>query len=359
MIKVIRMFHDSMRARVQFDDGDFSAWFNFYQGLRQGCLLLPLLFNIFFAAVIIVVLQRFAQGPLIVSDIAYLDDAPKGEDGRPREEGTLEMVRRAVWRTLYADDAGVVSTSPRGLTRLMDVVIVACQEFGLKVSEKKTDAMDLWSHPTTASNTLRIEAAGQRYKQTIEFKYLDGTISESADLDTEIKRRTGAAWASVRKYSAQLYDRRNARLSLKLTLFKAEVMEAICTDVPRGLCTLTTFVAHVLPTPSYSCASSPFGARVTPGINRYRMRRFSRRPVPNKSKRQFGSTNLGSPGLLSGKATQGSQSETCLGGWRCKDPSDEVDRRRLRRTASRKISRPLGRSRAKAKDGSGSHSELL
>ena len=59
------------------------------------------------------------------------------------------------------------------------------------------------------------------------FAYLGGAISESADLDIEIKRRAGAAWASVKKYSSQLYDRWNARLSLKIRLFKAEVMEAM------------------------------------------------------------------------------------------------------------------------------------
>ena len=99
-------------------------------------------------------------------------------------------------------------------------------EFGLTVSEKNTEAMHLWSHPHTASNALRIEAAGQRYKQTTEFVYLGGAISESADLDIEIKRRIGAAWASVRKYSSQLYDLQNAQLSLKIRLFKAEVMKA-------------------------------------------------------------------------------------------------------------------------------------
>ena len=59
-------------------------------------MLSLLLFNIFFTAVIIVVLQRFAEDPLIVSDMVYLDDAPKDEDDRPLEKGALEMVRRTM-----------------------------------------------------------------------------------------------------------------------------------------------------------------------------------------------------------------------------------------------------------------------
>ena len=100
-------------------------------------------FNIFFAALITVVLHRFAADPLTVSDLAYLGDAPRGEGGRPTAIGTLGMVRRAVWGMLIADDAEVASTSPLGLARMMDVIVVACQEFGLIVSEKKTEAMHL------------------------------------------------------------------------------------------------------------------------------------------------------------------------------------------------------------------------
>ena len=73
----------------------------------------------------------------------YLDDAPKSGDGRSREEGTLEMVRRAVWGILYTDDAGMGLTSPRGRIGMMDVIVVACQKFGLTVSEKNIEAMRL------------------------------------------------------------------------------------------------------------------------------------------------------------------------------------------------------------------------
>ena len=51
MLTVIRQFHEGMRARVGTDDGEHSEWFDITQGLRQGCVLSPLLFKIFFAAV--------------------------------------------------------------------------------------------------------------------------------------------------------------------------------------------------------------------------------------------------------------------------------------------------------------------
>ena len=221
------MFHDGMRTRVQLDDGDCSAWFNVCQGPRQGCVLSPLLFNIFFAAVIIVVLQRFAEDPLIVSDMVDLDDAPKGEDGRPREEATLEMVRRAVWGVLYADDAEGVSTSPRELTRMMGIIVVSCQEFGLTVSEKNPRPCTCGPIPTQRRTRCELRRRGNGINRQQSLCTLVVLSARARNLDTEIKRRIGAAWASVRKYSSQLHDRWNIRLSLKIRLFKAEAMEAM------------------------------------------------------------------------------------------------------------------------------------
>ena len=46
MITIIRMFHDGMRARVQLNSGELSAWFHVCQGLRKGCASSLLLSNI-------------------------------------------------------------------------------------------------------------------------------------------------------------------------------------------------------------------------------------------------------------------------------------------------------------------------
>ena len=59
MISVIRQFHDGMRACVRLDDRVCSRSFAVKQGLRHGCVLAPLLLNIFFAAVINVASTRF------------------------------------------------------------------------------------------------------------------------------------------------------------------------------------------------------------------------------------------------------------------------------------------------------------
>ena len=72
MISAIRQFRDSMRACVRLEDRVCSRWFAVKQGRRQGCMLAPLLFNIFFAAVISVAYTRFKADKGIMDTFVHL-----------------------------------------------------------------------------------------------------------------------------------------------------------------------------------------------------------------------------------------------------------------------------------------------
>ena len=60
--------------------------------------------------------------------------------------------------------------------------------------------------------SFTINAAGQVYKQTIEFVYLGGAITADRDLSIEIKRRLQRAWACFQLYKMEIYDRPGVRL---------------------------------------------------------------------------------------------------------------------------------------------------
>ena len=57
---------------MRLDDRVCSGWFAVEQGLRQGCVLVPLLSNIFFAAVINVAYTRFKADKDIIDALVHL-----------------------------------------------------------------------------------------------------------------------------------------------------------------------------------------------------------------------------------------------------------------------------------------------
>ena len=134
MISAIRQFHDGMRACVRLYDRVCSRWFAVEQGLRQGCVLAPLLFNIFFAVVINVASTRFKANKGIMDALVHLRKK-RGAGGRGEATVGESALATPLWGMLYADDAGVVSQSPEQLRNMMGVIVVVCAAFGLTVSE--------------------------------------------------------------------------------------------------------------------------------------------------------------------------------------------------------------------------------
>ena len=191
---VIRQFYDGMRACVRLDDRVCSRWFAVEQGLRQGCVLAPLLFNIFFAAVINLASTRFKADKGIMDALVH-PRKKRGAGGAGGSNCRRVSPCTPLWGMLYADDAGVVSQSPEQLRKMVGVIVVVCAAFSLTLSEAKTEIMCLRAKGVPESTaTFNVEAAGQVYNQTNEFVYLGGNANHNADLSIEVDRRIRNAW---------------------------------------------------------------------------------------------------------------------------------------------------------------------
>ena len=81
------------------------------QGLRHGCVLAPLLFNNFFAAVTHMAYTRFETDKGIMDTLVGLrKKAGTGERGETTAGEPAPTT--SLWGLLYDDGAGVVSKSP-------------------------------------------------------------------------------------------------------------------------------------------------------------------------------------------------------------------------------------------------------
>ena len=211
-----------MRACVRLDGRVCSGWFAVEQGLQQGCVLAPLVFNIFFAAVINVAFTRSRR----TKTSWTLWCTSRRKRGRGEATAGKPVLATLLWGILYADDGRVVLQSLEQLRKMMRVIVVVCAAFGLTMSEAKTEIMCLRIKGMLESTALfSVEAAGQVCNQTDEFVYLEGNVNHNADLFIEVNRRMHNAWCSFRKYTLELYNRPSAPVKLKIRMLRAEVLE--------------------------------------------------------------------------------------------------------------------------------------
>ena len=119
---------------------------------------------------------------------------------------------------LYADDAGVVSKSADGLARMMTIIVEVFREFGLTVSERKTETLVMRvkeKQPSPPPSPpppppLIIEAAGQRYAQTTSDTWAASSTSRatSTERSTTGAKQRGRASGGMPRSSSTGRERR-------------------------------------------------------------------------------------------------------------------------------------------------------
>ena len=181
------------------------------------------MFNIFFAVVLTVVLQIFIEDTIILAELVHLKKPPTSMGPEPVMD---YVVSRTVWGMLYADDACIVSQSPKGLAKMMSVIVEICRVVALAVLAKKTKTMCM-PPPRRPRTMVRVEGAGKIHKHVQSFTYLGGAVTETPDMSVEIARRARSCWMHIRRYLRKLYDQPKLALSLKTRMVKAEAIEAL------------------------------------------------------------------------------------------------------------------------------------
>ena len=102
-VKLISNLYDNQQACVRTEKGD-SDWFNIGQGVRQGCILSPTLFNLYAEYIMRRVLENWNGGLSIggykLSNLRYADDTTRCSNkciGIGRATAYCESQKRGPW----------------------------------------------------------------------------------------------------------------------------------------------------------------------------------------------------------------------------------------------------------------------
>ena len=188
--------------------------------MKQGCVLAPTLFSIMFSA--------------MLTD-AFQDTDP-GINIRYRTDGKLFNLRRLQAKTkvhagklrdfLFDDDCALNAGSTEYMQRSMDLFTTACNNFGLTINTKKTEAMyqpapqKSYQGPTVTVNGKKLAAVGK-------FTYIGSTLSRNVHIDHEVDTRIAKASSAFGRLRSPVCERKGISLSTKLSVYRAIVLTTI------------------------------------------------------------------------------------------------------------------------------------
>ena len=161
--RLIRNLYMAQRAQVRVGDGE-SRWAIIGRGVRQGCPLSPVLFNIYAEEMVRQAWEELEVGIKVGGQL-------------------IKSVR-------FADDQALVSGSSKGLQALVDALEIQCGKFGMKINHKKTKVMRF---SRKKKSRLVINVGGHKLEQVEHFNYLGSMLEENGHISKDIRKRIALA----------------------------------------------------------------------------------------------------------------------------------------------------------------------
>jgi len=215
LLKMISSFHDNMMGTVQYH-GSSSEPFPIKSGVKQGCVLAPTLYGIFFSLLLSYAFRDSQDG-------IFLHTRSNGSlFNLSRLKAKTKIRRILVREMLFADDEALCAHSEEALQRLITCFAEACTEFGLTISIKKTNTMcqDINTTPTITIGEHTLEVVEK-------FTYLGFMISSNLCLDEELITRTGKASTAMTRLAKSVWGNSMLTLNTKAKVYQACVLSTL------------------------------------------------------------------------------------------------------------------------------------
>lgn len=191
LLSLIRHLYDNNTAYVRVE-GELTSPFRVSKGVRQGCILSPLLFNIYGEWIMRKALDEW-QGGITINGIK-------------------------ICNLRYADDTTLIAASEEELVNVIRRVEEISNEAGLQINKKKTKIMIIDRQNNNRSGVKRINNI-----ETVDtFIYLGATISNKGGSSEEIKRRSAIAKESMTKLT-KVWKNHHISLNTKTRLVRSLV----------------------------------------------------------------------------------------------------------------------------------------
>ena len=204
-IAILQQFHTGMCAQVVMA-GSQSSSFPVEVGVKQGCVLAPIIFNLLLVAITLV-----SHRDLQSSDCVGIEYRLDGGLFNLRRLQAKTKTSSAIISALqYADDAAFPSHTADGLQRSLDVMSETYLHAGLMINTTKTEIL---STPSPDAPTFSI--SGNQLKNCENFTSLGSNLSFSGDLTNEIHRRINLASSAFGRLSKRVFGNKNLTNSHK------------------------------------------------------------------------------------------------------------------------------------------------